>query len=144
MSFSFSSVEDFLKKAKDAKVKQRPEVEQRVRDYLDDPHLIGVAPEMADLINSLMERYGDESLRQIGLFCLGKWFAVHGGVIEELTQNEQMPAAFAATMDATRISDAIALLETVGSFGGDSDWKQMLYQSLVSTVNDAMNQHGEP
>lgn len=141
--FSFSSVEDFLRKAKDAKAKQRPEVEERIRDYLDDPHMIGVPPAVADDIMKLMEQYGDEALRQIGLYCLGKWFAVHVGVTEDLVKNEQIPAAMSSSMDASRIGSAIALLETIGSFGGDDGWKAMLHESLVTAVNDAMNQQGE-
>lgn len=140
MSFSFSSVGDFLRKAKDAKIKQRPEIEERVSEYLDDPYLVGVAPEMADQIEKLIVTHGDEALRQIGLFCLGKWFAVHTGVVQELVSNEETSAALSSTMDATRISDAIALLESVGSFGGSDSWRKMLHETLVSAVNDAMNQ----
>jgi hypothetical protein len=140
LSFSFSSVEDFLRKTRDAKTKQRPEIDERVRDYLEDPHLVGVAPSIADMLDDLLRKYGDESIRQIALFCLGKWFSIHAGVIEDLVKNEEVPAAMSASMDAARISDAIALLESVGSFGGDGDWKKMLHETLVSAVNDAMNQ----
>ncbi len=143
MSFSFSSVEDFLRKTRDAKTKQRPEIDERVRDYLEDPHLVGVAPVIADMLDDMLHKYGDESIRQIALFCLGKWFSIHAGVIEDLVKNEQVPAAMSSSMDAARISDAIALLESVGSFGGDDDWKKMLHETLVSAVNDAMNQKGE-
>ncbi len=143
MSFSFSSVEDFLRKTRDAKTKQRPEIDERVRDYLEDPHLVGVAPVIADMLDDMLHKYGDESIRQIALFCLGKWFSIHAGVIEDLVKNEQVPAAMSSSMDAARISDAIALHESVGSFGGDDDWKKMLHETLVSAVNDAMNQKGE-
>lgn len=143
MAFSFSSVEDFLRKTREAKTKQRPEVEERISEYLDDPHMVGVSPEMADAIDTLLEKYGDEALRQVGLFCLGKWFAVHTGVVEDLVKMERIPAAMSSIMDATRISDAIALLESVGSFGGDDEWKKMLQETLVNAVNDAMNQRNK-
>lgn len=103
--------------------------------------MVGVSPDMADSIGDLVETYGDEALRQIALFCLGKWFAVHGGIVEQYVENQDTSKAIASVMDATRISDAIALLESVGSFGGDEDWRQMLHESVVSAVNDAMNQH---
>lgn len=119
-------------------------MEQRVHDYLDDPYVIGVSPELADQIEAMLVQYGDEALRQIGLFCLGKWFAVHTGIIEELSKTERFAAAMSATMDATRITDAIALLESVGSFGGEDDWKAMLHETFVGAVNDAMNEMGEP
>ena len=140
MAFSFSSVDEFLRKTKEAKTKQRPEVEERISEYLDDPHTIGVAPEMANSLEVLLEKYGDEAYRQVALFCLGKWFAIHTGVVEDLVKNEHIPAAMSSLMDATRISDAIALLEAIGSFGGDDSWKQMLQATLVIAVNDAMNQ----
>lgn len=118
-------------------------MEERISEYLDDPHMVGVSPEMADAIDTLLEKYGDEALRQVGLFCLGKWFAVHTGVVEDLVKMERIPAAMSSIMDATRISDAIALLESVGSFGGDDDWKKMLQETLVNAVNDAMNQRNK-
>lgn len=141
--FSFSSVEDFLRKARDAKLNQRPEVEEHFRACLDDPYAVGVPPELADQILALMEKYGDEPLRQIGMYCLGKWFEVHAGVAEDLVQTEQIPGALSASMDAARIGDAMALVQTIGSFGGDEGWKKMLHESLVTAVNDAMNQHGD-
>jgi len=140
LAFSFSSVEDFLRKTKEAKAKQRPAIEEHVRDYLDDPYMVGVSPDLADTITDLVETHGDEALRQIALFCLGKWFEVHTGVVQQYVENEDVPKALASIMDATRISDSIALLESVGSFSGDDDWRQMLHESLVSAVNDAMNQ----
>lgn len=115
-------------------------MEEHVRDYLDDPYMVGVEPAMADTIGQLVETYGDEALRQIALFCLGKWFAVHSGIVEQFVENDQINKAMASIMDATRISDAIALLESVGSFGGDEHWRQMLHESVVGAVNDAMNQ----
>ena len=143
LSFSFSSVQDFLKKAQDAKAKQRPEITERIDDYLEDPHMVGVSPDMADMFDQLLATYGDESLRQIALFCLGKWFTIHAGVVGDLVKNDRTEAALSATMDSTRISDAIALLEHVGSFGGSDDWRAMLRESLVSAVNDALNEHGD-
>lgn len=143
MSFSFSSVEEFLKKAKAAKAKQRPEIAESISNYLEDPHMVGVSPEMADMLDKLLLSYGDESIRQVALFCLGKWFAIHTGVVNDLVKNNRVEAALSATMDCTRISDAIALLENVGSFGGADEWREMLRETLVSAVNDALNEHGK-
>ena len=41
-----------------------------VQDFINDPSMVGIPVEMADTIGQLMEKYGDESLRQIALFTL--------------------------------------------------------------------------
>lgn len=108
-----------------------------MHDYLDDPHLVGVSPELAGLFEKCLETYGDEALRQIALFCLGKWFAIHTEVIEQFVATQEIPSIVSASMDAARISDAITLIETVGSFGGDDSWKQMLHRTIVDAVKEA-------
>lgn len=136
LSFSFNSVDDFLRKAGEAKSEQRAEAHSWAQDFLNDPHTIGVPVEMADTIGVLIERYGDEALRQIALFCLGKWYGVHAGVIEEMISTEDTAASIAGAMDAARLSSAIQLLETVGSFGGDEDWREMLRESIADEIDE--------
>lgn len=143
MSSSFSSVEDFLRKAREAKTSQRPDVEEFITDHFEDPHLIAIPPEMGETISGLTEKYGDEALRQIALFAMGKWFAIHTSYIEELMANENHHAALSTTMDATRISQCITILETVGSFGGSDEWREMVRELAIGAVNDAFNQQGD-
>jgi hypothetical protein len=136
LSFSFNSVDDFLRKASEAKSEQRAEANAWAQDFLNDPHTIGVPVEMADTIGALLEKHGDEPLRQIALFCLGKWYGIHTGVIQEMIVMEDTAASIAGAMDAARISGAIQLLESVGSFGGDDSWREMLKESIVSEVDE--------
>jgi len=136
LSFSFDSVDDFLRKAGEAKRDQRAEANAWAQDFLNDPHAIGVPVDLADAIGILLEKYGDEPLRQIALFCMGKWYAIHAGVIQEMIKMEDTAASIAGAMDAARVSGAIQLLETVGSFGGDDSWRDMLKESIVSEVDE--------
>jgi hypothetical protein len=143
LSFSFNSVDDFLRKAQEAKTEKREEMHEYVQDFVNDPSMVGVPVEMADTIGQLIERYGDECLRQIALFTLGKWYGVHVGVVQEMVSTEDFGSAIAASMDAAKINTAIQTLEGVGSFGGDDDWRKMLGDSIVSEVDEHRARHGD-
>lgn len=143
MSFSFNSVDDFLRKAQEAKTEKREEMREYVQDFVNDPSMVGVPVEMADTIGQLIEKYGDECLRQIALFTLGKWYGVHVGVVQEMVATEDFGSAIAASMDAAKINTAIQTLEGVGSFGGDDDWRKMLGDSIVSEVDEHRARHGD-
>lgn len=143
MSFSFNSVDDFLRKAQEAKTEKREEMHEYVQDFVNDPSMVGVPVEMADTIGQLIEKYGDECLRQIALFTLGKWYGVHVGVVQEMVTTEDFGSAIAASMDAAKINTAIQTLEGVGSFGGDDDWRKMLGDSIVSEVDEHRARHGD-
>jgi hypothetical protein len=143
LSFSFNSVDDFLRKAQEAKSEKREEMHEWVQDFVNDPSMVGVPVEMAEDIGRLMEKYGDECLRQIALFTLGKWYGVHVGVVQEMVATEDFGSAIAASMDAARINTSIQTLEGVGSFGGDDDWRQMLSESIVSEVDEHRARQGD-
>jgi len=145
LSFSFNSVDDFLRKAREAKSEKSEEMREWVQDFVNDPSMVGVPVEMANTIGQLMEKYGDEALRQIVLFSLGKWYGVHVGVVQEMVATEDFGSSIAAAMDAARINTAIQTLENVGSFGGDDDWRAMLRESIVSEVDEhrARNDHDD-
>lgn len=143
MSFSFNSVDDFLRKAQEAKSEKREEMEAYAQDFVNDPYMVGIPVEMSEDINTLMEKYGDESLRQIALFTLGKWYGVHVGVVQEMVATEDFGSAIAASMDAAKINTAIQTLEGVGSFGGDDDWRKMLGESIVSEVDEYQARQGD-
>lgn len=136
MSFSFNSVDDFLRKAQEAKSEKRDEMHEYVQDFINDPSMVGVPIELAETIGQLMETYGDECLRQVALFTLGKWYGVHVGVVQEMVATEDYASAIAASMDAAKVNTAIQTLEAVGSFGGDDDWRNMLSDSIVSEVDE--------
>jgi len=143
LSFSFNSVDDFLRKAQEAKNEKREEMHEWVQDFVNDPSMVGVPVEMSENIGTLMEKYGDECLRQIAMFTLGKWYEVHVGVVQEMVATEDFGSAIAASMDAAKINTAIQTLENVGSFGGDDDWRKMLSDSIVSEVDEHRARQGD-
>jgi hypothetical protein len=142
LSSQFSSVEDFLRKAREAKTSQRREVEELIEGHFDDPHLIAVPPKLGECFQELSEMYGDEALRQIALFALGKWFAMHTNVVDDLMTQGSHHAALSTTMDATRISQCISTLEVVGSFSGYDDWREMVRVLAIDAVHNA-HEHDE-
>lgn len=115
-------------------------MEQFVSEQFEDPHLIAVPPDFAGIVEEYIERYGDEALRQIALFCMGKWFAIHTAYADELAKNENpLSTVVATTVDATHISQAINMLEDVGSFSGTDEWNAMIKELAIGVVNDELN-----
>lgn len=139
LSSSFHSVDEFLRRIREAKASQRHSVEQFVSEHFEDPHLVAVPPELGEQINDYVEAYGDEALRQISLFAMGKWFAIHTAYIQELVANDNVQSVVATTMEASRISQCITTLETVGSFSGHDSWREMVKTLAIGHINDEMN-----
>ena len=141
---SFDTVDDFLRKAREAKQTQRTNLENLVEETFEDPHVIAITPDLGEQILRLTEEYGDETLRQLALFALGKWLAYHNAYIEELVEADQVQEALSSTMDATHISHCITTLETVGSFSGSDEWLAMVKQLAIGSVCDEYNRLEDP
>jgi hypothetical protein len=145
LSFSgFNSVDDFLRKIREAKNKQRPDIEQFIDEEFSDPYLVGIPPELSDQINEWMFTYGDEPLKQVALYCLSQWYQMHAGAIAELMNNDNHHAALSSTLDMAKVAQSISLLENTGSFGGCEDWKKMLKYHAVGEMNDELNKRDFP
>lgn len=137
---SFSTVDDFLKRTCEAKRGKRQSISAALGPYLDEHGTVGVPPELGQTIEKMLERYGDESYRQIGLFCLGKWFELHMGMFTELAELDEPSMACSRLMDATRISDALHLLSDLRSIGGDENWRTMLSETLSQSILEALEE----
>jgi len=131
---SFSTVNDFLRQAADAKASKKEAIASSISPHLQDPGTVGVPPTLAKTINFFVGNYGDEAYRQIALFALGKWFETHTEAAEDLFGTGQLPEACACLMDATRISDSLHLVCEVGSLGGSEDWKEMLEKEISQAI----------
>jgi len=136
----FSTVDDFLRKAEAAKTPKREAIADGLHDHLMDPGTVAVPPALHDVIESYVHRYGDEAYRQIGLYALGKWFAMHTKLVEEFLANDQIHEACACIMDASRISSAMHLLTDLGSFGGDDDWREMVEETMSQAILEDMEE----
>lgn len=139
----FSSVNDFLKKASSAKNSDRKAIDDALGPMLDDPGTIGVSVELADVIDDYYEKYGDEAFKQIGMFCLGRWINVHAELIDNYKNTDSWSEAMVATADMARISSVLHILGSIGSFGGDEDWRNMLRAIITQTVIEKMEESGE-
>jgi uncharacterized protein YjeT (DUF2065 family) len=138
----FSSVNDFLKKATSAKSQDRQLIDDELDPFLSDPATIGITPELSEDIDGLKTKYGDEALRQIGIFCLGKWLEVHEEILQQHIQTETMDAALLTMNDISKLTLAIQTLEGIGSFGGDEDWKRMLKDIVGQTLLERLEEDG--
>lgn len=135
----FSTVEDFLKQAVAAKDGKREAIGQAISPGLQDHGTVGIPPKLAATIEAMLQKYGDESYRQIALFCLGKWFELHIGMFEELI-GEEPSMGCSCLMDATRIADSLHLLGEINSIGGDGGWKPMLEQTLSQHILEELEE----
>jgi len=94
---------------------------------------------LAASIEAMLQKHGDETYRQIALFCLGKWFELHIGMFEELI-GEEPSMACSCLMDATRIADTLHLLSEINSIGGDGGWKPMLEETLSQHILEELEE----
>lgn len=126
LSMDFSSVGDFLRKAATAKEDKRAAIDERLSPLLEDPSTIGIPPEVSDMLESLTERYGDETYRQVALFCLGKWHNIHTDHLQQHVLNGGVNESLITMSDVSKLSTIIMLLDQVASFGGDEQWRTMI------------------
>jgi hypothetical protein len=129
----FDSVDQFLRQAIAAKDGKREAISKSISPGLQDHGTVGIPPKLAASIEAMLQKHGDETYRQIALFCLGKWFELHIGMFEELI-GEEPSMACSCLMDATRIADSLHLLSEINSIGGDGGWKPMLEETLSQHI----------
>jgi hypothetical protein len=138
----FSSVDDFLRKAACAKKDERDFIGEEIQPLLGDSSTIGVPPKLCKTIERLAESYGDEALKQIGLFCIGKWINVHNSVLKEHVMHDDMAAALVTMNDVSKLSTALQVAESVGSFGGDEEWRAMLKELVGQAIMESCEERG--
>jgi hypothetical protein len=136
----FSSVGDFLRQAATAKQDKRQAIDDRLTPFMEDPGTVGIPPVLATSIEALLEAHGDETYRQIALFCLGKWHQIHCEVLQQHIENDGTSEMLMVMSDISKLSTVLMVLDQVGSFGGDDDWRKMLRtivgQSVLETIEE--------
>jgi hypothetical protein len=135
----FDSVDQFLRQAVAAKDGKRQAIASSISPSLQDHGTVGIPPKLAATIEAMLQKHGDETYRQIALFCLGKWFELHIGMFEELI-GEEPSMACSCLMDATRVADALHLLSEINSIGGDGGWKPMLEKTLSQHILEELEE----
>ena len=138
----FGSVDDFLRKATNAKKVERDVIDEELSDMLDNPAVFGIPPELAKTLEGMLEQYGDESLRQVGMFCIGKWMHIHNETIQAHVEAEGWPEALLTMNDVSKLSTALRIIEEVGSFGGGEQWTKMLKALVGQAVLESCEDKG--
>ena len=138
----FSSVGDFLRQAASAKQDKRNVIDEGLAPFLEDPATIGVPPSLSEALEALLEEFGDEAYRQAALFCTGRWHRIHTEVLQEHIDNDGMSEALLTMSDLSKLSTVLLLLEQVGSFGGDDQWRKMLRKIVGQSLLEHLEEEG--
>lgn len=143
MNFSFDSVGNFLRRAQEAKADKRAAIDEGLSPLLTDPATFAIAPDAADLLEKSLERYGDEALKSMAIVALGKWVELHGTWLEQHMLNGSMQEAVLTACDMTKLTQAIRLMEEVGSFGGDDDYRKAIRGQINQAVLEKLEEEGK-
>lgn len=143
MNFSFDSVGDFFRKTQEAKAGKRAAIDEGLSPLLTDPSTFAIAPDAADLLEKSLERYGDEALKAMAIVAIGKWVELHGTWLEQHMLNGSIQEAVLTACDMTKLTQAVRLLEDVGSFGGDDDYRAAMRQQINQAVLERLEETGE-
>lgn len=130
----FSSVDDFLRQAQAAKQHSRDAIDDNLEPILEDPSMVGIPPDLVAPFEELFETFGDEALRQISLFCIGKWHALHNSILQQHIEQNNTNEGLATMSDLSRICTILQLIEQTGSFSGDEQWKKMLKSTISKAI----------
>jgi len=138
----FSSVGDFLRQVASAKQHQCQAIDEHLEPFMEDPATVGIPPMLATAIETLLEAHGDETYRQIALFCLGKWHKIHCEVLQQHIENDGTSEMLMVMSDLSKLSTVLMLSDQVGSFGGDDSWRKMLRVIVGQSVLETMEEKG--
>jgi hypothetical protein len=138
----FSTVSDFLKKASSSKDEERELIANEVDPLIHDPSTVGIPHEMLDLLNSLKQKHGDETLKQVALFCLGSWLEMHKEILAQHLAHEAITEAMVTIADITTLVNSTQQIQATGSFGGDDSWRKMLKEIVSQDVLEEMEARG--
>lgn len=141
-SFSFDSVSHFLQQVEGAKNRKRQAIDEGTEPFLTDPSTFAMPPEIASLVDAEVEKYGDEALKQICIVTLGKWLDYHQGILQEHIANDAMAESLMTLRDISSLNIALRLLEEVGSFGGDEDYRSAMRKQINQAILEKLEETG--
>jgi hypothetical protein len=142
VTFYPESVDGFLQAVREAKSAKRQAVDDSLKDQLEDPDCIGIPADLSRAVDGLIERYGDEALRSISLWAIGKWILIHQRVLDQRLMTEDSQSIVLTAGDLTALSHGLRMVSEVGSFGGDDHWRAMLKDNLGQAILEGMEEIG--
>jgi hypothetical protein len=132
------SVDGFILKARAAREERLQAMQNAITNSLDDQDVIGVPPNVAELLQLYFTNYGDESLRSIALFCLGQWKKFHGETQSWALSGGRTEDACMIASDCRAIEDAMTMIAAIGSFSGDQQWREKVKAAMQEKVSQEM------
>jgi hypothetical protein len=132
------SVDGFIRKARAAREERLQAMQNAITNSLDDQDVIGVPPNVAELLQLYFTSYGDESLRSIALFCLGQWKKFHGETQSWALSEGRAEDACMIASDCRAIEDAMTMIAAIGSFSGDQQWREKVKADMQEMVSQEM------
>lgn len=136
----FSSVDDFLRQAKSVKEETIASIGENLTPYFDDAGLVGVPPVFANSIAILVNQYGDETYRQIILFCMNQWHNYHAHILRKQINNDCIQEGLAIMDDLSRLTTVLQLLQQTSSFSGDEQWLKMIKATVTSAMLEKLEE----
>lgn len=138
----FKSVNDFLSSARAAKKDTASQIEGQIAPIVDDHDAICITPDIFSCIDNYRQQYGDEALRAIGLFCIGKWITLHQDIIQGHVKNNAIAESLQVAGDLAKLLTALDIIKDVASFGGDIEWRAMIKEEMGKVVMEACEEKG--
>lgn len=135
---SFSSVDDFLRQANQAKAYDRKTVEEGLAPLLEDANTFVIPPHLAKAVDDATEEHGDELLKELVVVCLGKWLDRH----QLELANQSVAGIVQLSMDMGRITQAIESLAGIGSFSGNETYLTGIRQQINQAVLEHLEEDG--
>lgn len=136
----FSSVDDFLRQAKASKQGQRHAISIHIQPLLEDIDTYAMPPAAAKALDTCVQQYGDEALRQAAVVAIGKWLEHHEDQLSEHIFNGNTDAALVIRADIANLVQAVRLVSGVGSFSGQDTYveamKDQISQSILEALED--------
>ena len=136
----FSSVDDFLRQAKSVKEKTIASIGENLTPYFDDAGLVGVPPVFVNSIADLMSEYGDETYRQITLFCMNQWHNYHAHILRKQINNDCIQEGLVIMDDLSRLTTVLQLLQQTSSLSGDEQWLKMIKATVTSAMLEKLEE----
>lgn len=138
----FDSVGRFLEHVQQGKARKRQVIDGATAALLNDPATFSMPPASADLLGDTVERFGDEALKQHAIVALGKWATFHQEWLDQHIAHEKAPEAALTASDLTKIVQAIKIIEDVGSFGGDEDYRKAMKEQINQAILEGLEENG--
>jgi len=140
----FTSAEAFLRAAQASKANQLSGIEEKLSPIIDAPHAFSVPYELHKTIEALVDEHGDEALKAIVMFCLGKWHQHHMEMLQQNCEEENYESALWTMGDSAKLGLLMENIAYLGSFSGDESWKAMLKKSVARAVADHYEEYNLP